>query len=85
MIGIYQEEINRIKNIYKVTTDENGMVRISYEPQYEDKGYNNFLDCYYNNIHSYSIINVIYRAIYNAIFKKHPVKQEAFPCMECLS
>lgn len=86
MRTIYQEEINRIKSMYQVTTDKNGQISITYAPQYE-KGndYVNFLDCYYQNIHSYSVINVIYKAIYNAIFKKRPIKKETFPCMECLN
>lgn len=74
MNEFYRQAIERYQSSYKVTTDEFGRMSIKYEPQQQsvENNYLDIMECAYQNMRSYSVI----KAIYNAIFKKHPIEQE---------
>ncbi|MCB8814642.1 hypothetical protein [Desulfosporosinus shakirovi] len=64
-----KEEIQRIKDSIRVTTNDAGQISVNYQPpaiKEDHPSMSAILDCAYQQMHSFSLIETIY----NALFRK---------------
>jgi len=77
----YKEEIERIKNSIKWTTNEAGQISVDYQPQTikeDHQSLSAMMDCAYKQMHSFSLIKTIYNAIFNKTEVTNPTPCTCF-------
>ena len=81
MYEYYKEEIERIQNSIKVTTNEAGLISVDYQPQTikeDHQSLSAMLDCAYKQLYSFSLIKTIYNAIFNKTKVTNPTSCTCF-------
>lgn len=76
-----KEEIQRIKDSVRVTTNDAGQISVDYQPpaiKEDHPSMSAILDCAYQQMYSFSLIKTIYNALFRKTKIAHPTPCAAF-------